>query len=343
LQALPLVSDRPGGERGVGAWRRTLRVALFVAIAYGVTWLAIASARFVSNLERQPSLELLGIDPFALLAAYGPCLAAVAMRLLAREPRAGATHKPPPGRWFLLAWLLPPLLHVAALAVATAIPGVDYSDVCTFEVPGKHGEREVHVLGERLSASRLLTSLLLGPSLLALVALGEEIGWRGYLYRQLEPLGFWRSSFLIGLIWGPWHAPSLALRDTVFEVLTDVDMVPSGIGRPPSLLPFTLSTVLLAPLLSYVRRKSGSVLLCAVMHGSVNATLWISQLTRGAGLGTAGLLGLAGMPVLAAADLALFVLDPGLRRNGRGAPGAGVGPPSTSVEQGDPGPPRPSS
>jgi len=36
----------------------------------------------------------------------------------------------------------------------------------------------------------------------SLVALGEEIGWRGYLLSQLKSFGIIKSALTIGVIWG---------------------------------------------------------------------------------------------------------------------------------------------
>ncbi len=47
----------------------------------------------------------------------------------------------------------------------------------------------------------LLINLLMGP-------LGEELGWRGFLYPHLkENYGWLKSAALVGLIWAFWHAP----------------------------------------------------------------------------------------------------------------------------------------
>ena len=43
-----------------------------------------------------------------------------------------------------------------------------------------------------------------------LFAMGEEAGWRGYLWSVLRPLGFWRTAAIVGVAWGLWHAPIIA-------------------------------------------------------------------------------------------------------------------------------------
>lgn len=41
--------------------------------------------------------------------------------------------------------------------------------------------------------------------------LGEELGWRGFQFEETKLLGFWRSSLLIGVLWGLWHAPVIMM------------------------------------------------------------------------------------------------------------------------------------
>src|SRR5690625_5122017 len=50
-------------------------------------------------------------------------------------------------------------------------------------------------------------SLIGGITINAIFAFGEEIGWRGFLLREFQLLGFWKASLLIGIIWGVWHEP----------------------------------------------------------------------------------------------------------------------------------------
>ncbi len=44
-----------------------------------------------------------------------------------------------------------------------------------------------------------------------LFALGEEIGWRGYLLPKLSGLGPVRAALLAGLLHGLWHLPIILL------------------------------------------------------------------------------------------------------------------------------------
>ena len=48
-----------------------------------------------------------------------------------------------------------------------------------------------------------------GLTFSALMAFGEEYGWRGYLLPKLLPLGEVKAAVLVGAIWATWHLPIL--------------------------------------------------------------------------------------------------------------------------------------
>src|SRR5690606_27639265 len=69
----------------------------------------------------------------------------------------------------------------------------------------------------------------------------------------------------------------------------------------------TLFCLLLSPLFSYVRLKSGSVLAAALMHGTLNGTAGIAlMLVQGGNDLTIGMTGVAGMIVLVLANLVFW-------------------------------------
>src|SRR5690625_2633141 len=49
-------------------------------------------------------------------------------------------------------------------------------------------------------------SFIGGITINAIFAFGEEIGWRGFLLREFQELGFWKASLLIVLIWWLWYS-----------------------------------------------------------------------------------------------------------------------------------------
>lgn len=54
-----------------------------------------------------------------------------------------------------------------------------------------------------------LATFIGAPVLNMIPSLGEEIGWRGFLLPNLEPLGKRKAALLSGMIWALWHTPMI--------------------------------------------------------------------------------------------------------------------------------------
>jgi membrane protease YdiL (CAAX protease family) len=91
-------------------------------------------------------------------------------------------------------------------------------------------------------------------------ALGEEIGWRGFLLpRLVQQTGFTWGCLLSGCIWAVWHYPGLLFAD-----------YNAGTRPAFALSCFTLMVIADAYILGWLRLKSGSLWTAAVLHASHN-------------------------------------------------------------------------
>ena len=86
----------------------------------------------------------------------------------------------------------------------------------------------------------------------AVWSLGEELGWRGFLFPQLQQrFGFHGACLISGLIWAVWHFPELLWTD--FRPDT----------KPVFFLAcFTVMVTALAYIMGYLRMRSGSLWPC---------------------------------------------------------------------------------
>ena len=91
-------------------------------------------------------------------------------------------------------------------------------------------------------------------------ALGEEIGWRGFLVPELaKQMSFTKLSLLSGIIWAVWHSPALLFAD-----------YNSGTNRWYALGCFTVMVVATSFVFAWLRLKSGSLWTAALLHASHN-------------------------------------------------------------------------
>jgi uncharacterized protein len=90
--------------------------------------------------------------------------------------------------------------------------------------------------------------------------LGEEIGWRGFLFPSLLKLGGPAGAILIsGLIWALWHYPGILGSN-----------YNSGGPAWVALVCFTWMVISGGAIFGWLRVKSGSVWPAAIAHGSHN-------------------------------------------------------------------------
>ena len=99
--------------------------------------------------------------------------------------------------------------------------------------------------------------------LLNIGALGEELGWRGFLVPELNRwLGFHRAAILSGAIWAIWHWPLVIWGG-----------YNAGTPLLYGLCCLTLMTVSSGVWSAWLRLRSGSIWPCFVMHAVHNAII----------------------------------------------------------------------
>ncbi|WP_049620594.1 type II CAAX endopeptidase family protein [Frateuria defendens] len=188
-----------------------------------------------------------------------PAMAALASCRLGGQPLAGLGWHWSAARWAWLAYLLP--LGYAAVA---------YAIVWLGGLGGFGNPQFVASLAEGLGwgaapswlvvAGYFLLRASVGLVFGLSTALGEEIGWRGYLApRMTEAFGFTRGALLTGAVWALWHMPILLFAD-----------YNSGTPWWFALPCFTLMVLAISVPMAWLRLRSGSLWPAAILHASHN-------------------------------------------------------------------------
>lgn len=281
------------------------KTGLFILLAFSLSWL-IAGVFYWSGGKLQSGAGMV----MALVYMAMPMVAALLVqKVFWRQPlREPLRISFKFNRWWLVGWLLPPVIAFATLGVNLLWPGVSYSP----DMEGLYERFAAMLTPEQIAQMRaqaaampvhpiwlgLAQGLFAGATVNAVAAFGEELGWRGLMLRELGFLGFWRASLLIGLIWGLWHAPIILLGHNYPQ-------------HPQAGVFFmTDFALLLSPLIGYVTLKARSVIAASVMHGTVNGTFGLAlMLLRGGNDLNTGVTGTSGLIVLLAANLLLFAYD----------------------------------
>jgi membrane protease YdiL (CAAX protease family) len=91
-------------------------------------------------------------------------------------------------------------------------------------------------------------------------ALGEEIGWRGFLSpRMTAAFGFVTGAVMTGIIWTSWHLPILLFAD-----------YNSGTPWWFGMSCFAVMVISMSIIMAWLRRASGSLWTGAIFHASHN-------------------------------------------------------------------------
>jgi membrane protease YdiL (CAAX protease family) len=283
--------------------RERRALGLFIAVGFGFSW-GVAELYF-RWLPQAPLHAML----MAFVFMYGPALGAVvATHWGLRQPLRWLGPVFGWNRWVVFAWLAPVLFGVGYVLVGALLPGMslnlDTTALTTTiyaQVPAdQHAQLQAKLdpiadwLPLVLLAQVLLGGLFSAMTITALATFGEELGWRGFLHRLWSGWGFWRRAAMIGVLWGLWHAP-LILRGHNYPEHPQIGVA--------VMVLFCLG---LSPLFEFFRARAGCVFAAVVFHASINAGVGISLFVAGGSDLMRGPAGLAGLIVLAFANLVLW-------------------------------------
>lgn len=240
----------------------TNKSIIFLGLAFAISW-AIVIGAHLAGLSQNPMLA----TPILAAMMTGPAISALicafAFEKKGERGNALGLHFRP-NLWWVLAWLIPILIGVGSVAATILLSGHEYVDI------GAGVRAVAEAQGQDLSqAPAFATStgfivamaVVFGALInMPILTFTEELGWRGYLYGLWRPSGFWRTSIGTGVVWGIWHAPAI-----FFFGLNYPDDRALGLGL------FVLFCVLLTPIITLVRERSGSVWAAGLFHGTFNA------------------------------------------------------------------------
>lgn len=168
-------------------------------------------------------------------------------------------------KYFFAAYFLPSVFTIAGAAVYFLVfsgefdRNLGYLRMALFS----SGVQVTDEIARNVMISNLAAGILLSGILNFIPALGEELGWRGYLLpKLLERFSAVWAILINGVIWGLWHAPLIAMGHNYgFGYL----------GYPAAgILAMCLSSIVLGAFLSYVTIRTKSCLPAAVGHGAYN-------------------------------------------------------------------------
>ena len=272
------------------------KILIFLAFCFGISWLA-AGIFYLCGIDYQSVWGFL----FATVYMFFPLVSVLLTQLVTGEkPFSDIGISFRLNKWWWLGWLvIIPLPILLSLPVSALFPGVSIgTDSDALKQTMDAMQAQGMPFGPwGVGIITLLSGFVAGLTINALFAFGEESAWRGFLHRLLKGKGFWKECLIIGVIWGIWHAPLILMGHNYPE------------HPVPGVFMMVAFCVLVTPLMVFIREKSGSVIMAAIAHGTINALGGLPVLYLiGYKELLSGITGLAGFIALALADIVLLLL-----------------------------------
>lgn len=213
--------------------------------------------------------------PLSRFTMWCPGLAVLCTCFFLRVPLGGLGWSWPASRFLKLAYFLP-LIYAAPVYIITWLSIRGTFALQSFEatMSSMYGLGQWPVFGTFAVALPLLFTVNVIAT--CVWALGEELGWRGFLFPRLhQRFGFHGACLISGVIWALWHFPALLWAD--YNV---------GTNRFFAMTCFTAGVVGMAYIMGYLRLRSGSLWPCVLIHASHNTFVQgiYDQLTAPVGL-----------------------------------------------------------
>jgi membrane protease YdiL (CAAX protease family) len=160
---------------------------------------------------------------------------------------------------------IPVVLHAAMLPAASVLEGgLHWQAWLTPQTDGLYHSPAARGWGDLTPSgliARIAVNAIAGILLVSLLALLEEIGWRGWLLpRLIDRYGMRRAIVMTSAIWALWHVPY------VLSGILQVD----GVSVMPSGALQVLGTTAAGLVIGWLWVRTGSIWIVALAHGALN-------------------------------------------------------------------------
>ena len=225
------------------------RIVTFLALTFGLSTLFYV--KIITGGE--------GIARWLLPLMWCPGVSAIITKLIFDRNLKGLGWKPGPAKWLGLAYLLPILYGAVVYGFTWLIGQGGFTTEAIAGVASELGMSDASGVQMVAVYTLLLATFVFLKSGLP-GALGEELGWRGFLFPELQRMtSFTTASLIGGVVWALYHLPLILFSDyhstapIVFQVVM-----------------FFISVIALTFLHNWFRARSGSVWPAVFLHASHN-------------------------------------------------------------------------
>ena len=226
------------------------RIVTFLVLTFGLS--TISYAKIITGGEGI-------IGPWLLPLMVSPSVGAILTKLIFDRDLKGLGWKPGPVKWLGLAYLLP-ILYGAVIYGIVWLLGL--GGFTTEAIAGQMAELGMAdaPAWQMVAVYMLLMGTIVFVRSSLLSSFGEELGWRGFLFPELQRMtSFTTASLISGLVWALYHLPLILFSD-----------YNSAAPRAFVVVIFFISIIARSFLHNWFRARSGSVWPNVILHASHN-------------------------------------------------------------------------
>lgn len=174
------------------------RIILFVLFSYGLYWIFAGFCDLFGILQGDAGFQFV-----TSCAMFTPAIGSLLTRFVTKEGMENSMlriHLKGNGKYYFLGIAIPFIYAAIEVILTVAIMGTEFDLNALFETAG------VSAVGYTASIfANTAIALFLFP-----IYLGEELGWRGYLFPKLKLVMCRPAAYIVGgIIWGVWHSPAI--------------------------------------------------------------------------------------------------------------------------------------
>lgn len=242
--------------------RRPILYTYFLGICFTIAYyffskylITILAAKYTEKSTKL--FETLLYFPFAMIYMWIPGIVA---SIFAKKEKINLPVFTKLNKYFLYAILFPILFSFLIVFSSMIFSKIDFAYL-TLMLPPSFNIFGITFFNYVIYFSFLILILMFyGITFNTLLALGQELMWRGYLLEKFKKLNFWHASLIIGILWGLWYFPITIIYGQSYSNLGLI-----------SIIWMLALTILSTPLYIYLRTKGKSILITSIFHGLFNA------------------------------------------------------------------------
>ncbi len=249
------------------------KVIKFVAIVYGIVW----TLQIIGAILQDRMAGMKGLIAFRgslVISMFIPMIVAFFLKAdfkgMGWKPRLRGNIK-----WLILSLLLPSVCAILGwILFFIVFPDLFAMDgsylIKVYESVGMNAEEAMSKMNE--SGMDMKTMFLLSivmcivevPFINMLTGIGEEVGWRGFLYPELmKNMSRVKAWLLGGVIWAAFHFPAM--------IFGGYEYGKNYIGAPVlGLVTFSIACIALGIMHEIIYDKTKCIWYPALFHGAIN-------------------------------------------------------------------------